>query len=132
MPDDFNTNLISDLLTFAKAGKHHEFQYLRNFRDYLFIKKTGQSLLALVNNLVLSSDKLFSEYCQGVSKGHDAIDKLLAYKELDEFITFYEEEYFIVLDVLQEFEAYMRAGHRLTMLFFGERESKDLWDHRGK
>ena len=132
MSKDPNTSITSDLIAFAKAGEHTQFQYLRNFRDYLFIKETKQSILELVNRLVLIADNLFNEYCVEVSQGSTSVEKLLTYKELDKLIDFYEEEYLITLDVLQEFEAYMKSGHILDMILFRERESKDLWDHRRK
>lgn len=132
MANDQNPDATPWLIAFAREGKHHQFQYIRNFRDYLFIKKIKKSLQTMLSHLALSEDDLFSEYCHDVTKGNSTVDKLLTYKELGKLIDFYEEEYRVTSSVLQEFEAYMKSGHILDMLFFGERESKDLWDHRGE
>lgn len=132
MPQNIYSDITSDLIAFAQTGDHTTFRYLRNFPDYLFIRKTKRALRAFLDNLQLRAYELFDNYCDKVTCGNSQVEELLTYKALHEIIDFYEDEYLITLGVLQEFEAYMKSGHFIDMIFFGEREDQDLWDHRGE
>jgi hypothetical protein len=89
-----------------------------------------RSVEAVVKNLTKSYTNTFKKYCKAVPTGEAQFIKLIACSTLRSAITFYEEEYNILFDMLEEFETYAARGKFLDPLLFGQRLEQDLWDHR--
>jgi hypothetical protein len=131
MSKETSSSLLSDLLAFVEADEHTQFELIRNLPDYLSAYKTHKALKTLLSSLQYKMDELFNTYCKSVTKGSGQVSMLLSYTALNKIRNFYGEELVIVSDMINEYKAYVWHGHLLDTLFFIERKSEDLWDHRG-
>lgn len=127
---DTEKELLGILLDRADQGKHVEFKFIRTWREYWIVRGSLRSVEVVVKSLTKSYKTTFKKYCKAVTTGDASFIKLIACSALKSAITFYEEEYNILFDMLEEFETYAAIGKFLDPLLFGQRLEQDLWDHR--
>lgn len=130
MNDFNNAELLAGLLKRADSGEHSRFEYIRSIKAYFAARTARSAVKKLVANFARSEDKLFKEHCTCVMKGDLSAERLLASVEVGNAALFFQEEYEILDSMIQEYHAYLTAGHLFYSLNFGYREFKDLWDHR--
>lgn len=127
---DTQKELLSVLLDRADKGKHLDFKFIKTWREYWTVRSSLRSVEIVVKNLTKSYNSTFKKYCKAIPAGEAQFIKLIACSTLRSAITFYEEEYNILFDMLEEFETYAARGKFLDPLLFGQRPDQDLWDHR--
>ena len=130
MNDFNNAELLAGLLKRADSGEHSRFEYIRSIKAYFAARTARNAVKKLVSNFARSEYKLFKEHCAYVAKGDLSADRLLASVTVGNAAGFFQEEYEILDSMIQEYHAYLAAGHLFYSLNFGYREFKDLWDHR--
>lgn len=124
-------NLMSELIDKASSGKHTQFRFLRTWREYSDTKKLKLFHELLIKSIKKSGNRLLNKYCKSIVKGNRDIISLMAYATTLNILKFYEEELDIILDMLDEYEAYLASGNFLNaFLFLDFRSSSELWDHR--
>jgi hypothetical protein len=127
-----NEEFISEIITKAESGKHQQFQFLRNWKEYDNAKLTRKALKLLISSIRKSSRRFFNKYCASVATDDTDVIKLLVYCTINKALKYYEEELAIVNEMIYEYEAYLMEGNLLwTWLFSEPRPIEKLWDHRG-
>lgn len=125
--------LMSELLRQAEAGKHLDFQFLRNWQDFINARKFRYTLELVIDSVEISTKKLFKNYCLAVTKQKSDAMILIAYKTALKVLSFYREELRILKDMIDEYRAYLMSGNLLSaFLFNSQRPTEELWDYRGK
>jgi hypothetical protein len=125
-----NNEILLQLIEHANAGKHAEFNYIRNWTDYRLAKRNVKALQYTVNALQTSCDRTFNTYCQEVRVGTADVTKLLAYTTLRTTLEFYKQELSIFTNMIYEYEAYLLEGNYVYAFFGAERTDDELWDFR--
>lgn len=120
---DDTQELILDLITHAKAGRHTKFEQLRFFSEYLAGRTTYKATNKVVDTLEYSANKLFKKYCKAVQHQQADVNLILAYRQLQQATDFYKEELHIIEDALADYESYLFAGNFLRAFLFGEERS---------
>ena len=127
-----NEDLMSELIYNAESGKHRQFQYLKNVREYHRARQIKRAHAILVSSLRQSLIKQFNKYCKAITAGETDVIKLLAYSTTKKVLSFYEEELNTVNDMIIEYECYLANGNWLDFVLGTQRPFDKLWDHRGE
>lgn len=122
MNDIETKQLILDILNKAQEGKSFKFQYIGSWHEFRYYTKLIKSNKLIVKTLQTSANNLFSEYCKDVTSGISDVNKLLAYSQLRDVITFYEDDVNTLQQMLDEFDEYVEKGNFLYTILGGERE----------
>ena len=125
-----NEDLASELIRNAKSGKHRPFQYLQNYKEYFRARKICHVERLLVSSVKQSANRLFKNYCKGVSAGKSDINILLAYNALTDVLSFYKEELKTISDMVIEYECYLVNGNLMDFILGSQRPFDKQWDHR--
>ncbi len=125
-----DNEILIQLIEHANAGKHSEFNFIRNWANYRLTKRNAKALRYTVNALQTSCDRTFNTYCQEVRAGVADVTKLLAYTTLRSTLEFYKQELYIFASMVYEYEAYLLEGNYLYAFFGAERTDDELWDFR--
>ena len=125
---DDTKELLLNLIENARAGEHTKFEQLRYFDDYISTRMACKATKKVILVLEESADNLFNTYCKLVSKQQADVNMLLAYKQIQQAVNFYQEEVNIVEDILEDYENYLRDGNFLKAFLFGE--ERDIWNIR--
>ena len=108
--------IINELIRQAKDNQHLEFYKLDNLFDYFYYLDQRRALRVTLRVLRNCLNFLFSDYCREVANGTGDFNKLLAYKEFEYIIEYYQQEFNTVNDMLDEYENYMILGGFLPAL----------------
>ena len=127
-----NEDLVSELIYNAEQGKHLQFQFLRNWREYRRTKAIRRTYALLVSSIRQSTDKQVSNYCKAIKAGNTDVLKLLAFATTVKILKFYEEELCILEDMLDEYEYYLFYGNWVDFIFGMDRPADKLYDHRSR
>lgn len=124
--------LFEALTKKAASGEYTEFEYIKNTSEWWVMKKAKTGLykvIELYDNLI---QQLYDIYCRQIKGGDLSSDVLFAMRQFKECKAFYEVELATTNDMLSEYWAYIGSGHFINQWFLlGERETEQLWDHRG-
>lgn len=123
--------LISELLTYAETGEHSSFAYIRNWPDYIALKKSRRTLRSVIKILESSHRNTFNNYCKLIPCGSALFIKLLACNAVKDALAFYRQEYQTQTDMIDEYEMYLLHGNLLKSFLYEQRPDHELWDHRG-
>jgi len=122
MNDTTTTQLILDIINKAKEGKAHPFRYILYWSEYRYYRGWVRSTKLVIKTLRSSAKKLFKKYCKDVIAGISDITKLLAYAQLLDIITFYENDLKTVQAMLSDYDTYLSEGNFWSAFFGGRRE----------
>ena len=124
-------DLFKSLTEKAIATNHNDWEFIRNPVEYGVMKKTREGLYKVIELYEHVCTSIYKEYCKQVRDGNADFEMLVAYKQYQHCIEFYEKELSTVLDMLDEYWAYVWQGHFLSQFIYGyDRESWHMWDHR--
>ena len=121
MNDIETKQLILDILNKAQEGKSFKFQYICSWHEFRYYTKLIKSNKLIVKTLQTSANNIFREYCKDVISGISDVNKLLAYSQLRDVITFYEGDVNTLQQMLDEFDEYVEKGNFLYTILGGER-----------
>ena len=93
----------------------------REFRYYAGLAKATKVIIRMLKS---SNTRLFKDYCRDVIAGISDFNKLLAYKELEDVIAFYEADLKTLNKMLDDYDEYLGQGHFWYSFLGGER---GLW-----
>lgn len=122
MNDIETKQLILDIINKAQEGKSFKFQYICSWDEFRYYNRLIKSNKLIVKTLQTSANNLFREYCNDVTSGISDVNKLLAYSQLRDVITFYEGDVDTLQKMLDEFDEYIEKGNFLYSILGGERE----------
>lgn len=125
---DDTKELILALITQAKSGEHTKFVQLRYFKEYIAGRITYNAIRKVIADLEYSASNLFKSYCRAIKRHQTDVNMLLAYKQLQQTIIYYKEEYKIVNDILDDYENYLWDGNFIKAIIFGE--ARNTWNQR--
>ena len=123
--------LFKQLTEFALKGEHHEWEYIKHTSAYWVLKHGMKGMEKVIKLFDTLATATYNAYCKQVAHGIGEFPVLYAYTQYLNCKKFYEEEYAIAEDMLEEYWAYVWSGHFMDQWLFGrERETWHLWDHR--
>jgi hypothetical protein len=123
--------IISDLVDYSETGEHSTFCFIRNWPDYISLRKRRRTLKSVIKILQTAIDSTFKNYCKAIPDGSAQFIKLLACNVLQSALEFYQEEYRTQTDMIDEYEMYLFKGNLLKSFLYEQRPESELWDHRG-
>lgn len=123
-------NDVEKLIAFAEAGEHKPFQFIRTWPEYLLTLRAKRALKRFIKRLQVRATSMIKKYCKDIITEAAQSNTLLAYNSLCRIISFYQEEYQIMVNMVTEYEAYIFAGNLLSVVFGSKRTEEELWDHR--
>jgi hypothetical protein len=125
-----DNDMMLQLIERAKNKDYSKFRYLRNWKDYQYIRQTKKTLELTISALQKAADNTLKSYCREVRRGTSEITRLVAFTILNNTLKFYKEELDIINHMIYEYEAYLLCGNYVAAFFGAERTDAELWDHR--
>ena len=124
--------LFKALVTKALEEKvHTQPEFIKNTSEWWTARACKAGLYKVITLFDTLATALYKAYCKAVLKGTADFNMLFVYRQYLECKHFYEEELALIQDMLEEYWVYVFSGHFCEQfLFFRERESWHLWDHR--
>jgi hypothetical protein len=123
--------LFNELVEAAAAGKHTNFEFIRNITEMFVIKQSKKSLEKVVAVFEILSAEAYNLYCKQVRSGTDDFNLLYAYTQYKNCTKFYIDELMTANDMLNEYWNYVLSGHILSQfLLLRNRAPEDLRDFR--
>lgn len=122
--------LILTIIEHAQTSKPSEFHLLRNWTDYKHYKSKRSSFKLLIKVLQRVTDRLFKGYCKSIVAGNENFNKLLAYQQVQQTLSFYSQELLTITDMLDEYDAYLAKGNFFLSFFGEQRAEADMIDFR--
>ena len=126
--------MLADIIKKAEAGEHTKFEYIRSWKEYKQRKMNYYALKMLRNSLKHSTKSLLKRYCKAVEKGEADVTTLLVREKLLATKAFYEREFYMVQDMIYEYEAYSMDWDLYALidqfLLHKIRPISECWDRR--
>ena len=113
--------LILDIINKAQTGQSLKFQFIISWREFRYYSKSARATEFLIRSLESSAKKLFKSYCEDVVAATADVSKLYAYRELENIITFYEQDLDTLQRMLDDYDDYLSKGNFLYAFLGGER-----------
>jgi hypothetical protein len=132
MNDNIDKDVQAVLLrifTFAETSKLSEFHFLRTWYEYREYYLKYKNLKKLIKILKRNSKRILRAYWRAISIGEQD-NKLCTYMYLSKIISFYEQEFAVVSDMVDEYEAYLFSGYLLSSYMGFTRSEDQLEDFR--
>ena len=124
-------NVLADLLARAAGNDHSSFILLRSLAERRAARQYYKATAAAAAEFRMIRRSLIKEHCKALLAGSCDIETILAAKNLELAIKFYEDEAEIIHDTLREYRAYLLSGHLLsTVLLNTYRSEEDCVDYR--
>lgn len=124
--------LLSDLIEHATNDHNIDFKFIDTWKEYLTVRHSRHGVKLIIKTFRSNCNRLFRQYCEELAADTATISKLLVYQVLNNAINFYEREFSILSDMIDEYEAYLMSGNLIDTLIFNDSRPIDkLWDHRG-
>lgn len=124
-------DLTKKLIEVAESGKHRDFEFIMNIDSLATAKVLRDALEKLVTAFKKTAKMSYNLYLSRLKAGYDNVEFLLQYKTFSYCADYYKEEYKLVVNMIQEYHAYLLYGwHLIDHLLGREREEKDLYDYR--
>lgn len=123
MTDQETTLIVQDIISKALEGRAQPFRPIVCWSEFIYYHRCCTANKLIIKTLKQSAKKLFKEYCGAVVTGTSEVTKLLAYKQLLDLITFYENELDTLQLMLDDYDEYLgNFGNFINALFGGRRE----------
>ena len=117
--------LVSEIINKAREGKSLEFHLIIYWSEFRYYGRLAKANKLIIKTLRSSAKKLFKNYRKDVIAGISEVDKLLAYSQLLDIISFYEQELSTIKQMLDEYDEYLGQGHFWHAFLGGQR---DIWN----
>jgi hypothetical protein len=124
--------MILKIIEYAQTTPPSEFHFICNWVEYKYFKGKRRSYKLFAKGLHKGADRLFKTYCEGIRDGSANFNKLLAYQQMLQVISFYEREIVTISEMLNEYEAYLFDGNFLNSFIGVPRAEEDLKDYRSE
>lgn len=124
--------MMLTIIEHAQSAKPTEFRFIGNWSEYRFYKGKRRFFKLLIKALQSGTSRLLKQYCASVVTGDTNFNKLLAYQQMQQVVSFYEHELQTVKDMIDEYETYLASGHFLWAFLGDPRAEEDLVDFRKK
>ena len=125
-----NLDLAEQLIQRAKDGEHSSFEFIRSLEEYFAAKTIKKALKKITKSFEIPKSNLYNAYVKSVKEEEDDLNVILAFSELVRIVKFYEDEIWIVSDMIDEYVSYVHSGHIIDTLVGNYRKEEDLVDHR--
>ena len=116
--------LLFDIIEYAK-NPNTGFTFITTWNEFRFYQQNRRATKLIIRTLKAAAKNLFKTYCRAIAAGSADVNKLLAFKQLEDVIAFYERELDTVERMLNEYDDYLGKGNFWYSVFGGER---DLWN----
>lgn len=122
------------LIERADSGEHVPFEFITTIREYFFTRASRKAVKRVIKTMQISHSRLFKRYCKSVVTGNSDVNNLLVCGILQKTITFYNKEYQIMTDMIDEYDEYLLTdiNNLIGAILFEERPVNKLWDHRNQ
>lgn len=116
---------IQEIIDKALSNKHSNIEKINNINEYFAAKTLANGLYKLSSSFSKSAIKTYKEYINNLKKKIDVVQLLIDYRVLRQCENFYLEEYFIVLDSIDEYREYLASNNFIKSLFGYDRRNDD-------
>lgn len=116
--------LLLDLIEQAKKP-NTEFTFITTWAEFRFYWQNFRATKLIIKTLESAVKKLFKDYCKDIIAGSADVNKLLAAKQLEDIITYYERELATLKRMLDDYDEYLGQGNFRYSVLGGER---NLWN----
>ena len=123
---------FTDLVERAVKGKQSNFEFIRSWQERTAVKTYQIGIAAIIRIFTNLYSSTYKTYVSQVARGMQDLETLLALKQFKQCLVFYEREYEVALDMIEEYWEYIWNWHIIDTLIGNYRDEKDLWDHRGQ
>ena len=117
--------LLLAILEQAKK-QNTKFTFITTWNEFRFYRQNRRATKLIIRTLEASARNLFKTYCKDIAAGSADINKLLAVKQLEEIITYYERELYTVARMLDDYDEYLGQGNFWYSILGGERNTWNL------
>ena len=108
------------------ARPNTPFTFITTWNEFRFYQQNRRATKLIIRTLEASARNLFKTYCKDIAAGSADINKLLAVKQLEEIITYYERELYTVERMLDDYDEYLGQGNFWYSILGGERNTWNL------
>jgi predicted alpha-1,6-mannanase (GH76 family) len=129
-PPTGEEEFFSELVTRALTSKQSNFEFIRSWRERLAVKVQRFQTEAVVKVFKNLYDATYKTYIDQVTIGNQDLQTILALKQFKQCLKYYEREWEIAQEMLDEHWSYIWCGHLLDTLVGNYRPDQDLVDHR--
>lgn len=130
--DRSEEQFFTDLVERAVKGKQSDFKFIRSWQERTAVKTYQIGIAAVTRIFANLYDSTYKTYLSQINTGSQDIRTILALKQFQQCLVFYEREYEITKDMIEEYWEYIWNWHIIDTLVGNYRSEKDLWDHRGE
>jgi hypothetical protein len=116
--------LLLDIIEQAKEP-NTEFTFITTWKEFRFSWQKFRATKLIIKTLEAAAKKLFKSYCKDVTTGSADVNKLLAAKQLEDTIAYYELELTTLERMLSDYDEYLGQGNFWHSFLGGER---NLWN----
>lgn len=113
--------LLSEILKHAQEGRLTEFHLIMTWNEFIFYRQQRRATKLVIKLLKNVAKTLFKNYCKGITTGSADINKLLASRQLQDCVAFYERELATINTILDEYDDYLGQGNFWHAFLGGER-----------
>lgn len=121
MQNTESQQLLLDIIEQAKTGQSLKFRYIRSWSEFTYRWQQVKSTKLLIRTLNGSAKKLFRSYCKDVIAGISDVNKILAYAQLQDVISFYERDLDTLKNMIKDYDEYLGDGYFWYSLLGGKR-----------
>jgi hypothetical protein len=102
--------LLLAILEQAKK-QNTKFTYITTWNEFMFYRQNFKATKLIIRTLEAATKKLFKNYCKDVITGSADVNKLLATKQFEDIIAYYERELDTLERMLNDYDEYLGQGH---------------------
>lgn len=113
--------LLTEILNYAQEGKFIEFRLIRSWNEFIGYWQDSKATKLVIKALRIGAEDLFKSYCGDIVSGSTDVNKLLAFKQLQDVIAFYERDLATLKRMLDEYDEYL-GNHFWYSFLGGERD----------
>lgn len=125
MQDTDVQELIMQIIEQAEEQNHTPPHLIDTWPEYCFYRDQRRSLKVVLKVLRDSAESLFKSYCKKVAHGTANVNQILAYRQFQDIIAYYDDELQIIHGMILEYTNYLASGNLFAALF-GESRSKGV------
>ena len=109
--------LLTEILDHVQEGKFIEFRLIRSWNEFIGYWQDSKATKLIIKALRAGAEDLFKSYCEDIVSGSTDVNKLLAFKQLQDVIAFYERDLATLKRMLDEYDEYL--GNHFWYSFLG-------------
>jgi hypothetical protein len=102
------------------------FTFITTWNEFRFYWQNRRATKLIIRSLESATASLFKDYCRDVADGSADVNKLLAVKQLEEVIVYYEKELETLERMLEDYDEYLGQGNFWYSILGGERDTWNL------